>query len=319
MSRTSEYKRRLRNDVITIIVILSVAFILFSYYQVFELILDWVLSQEDLELDEIILSLALGNVVISWFAYRRWRELKSELVESNKLNIQLATALEARKQAQQALNASWARFVDIAAMSQDWIWETDEKHNIKYMSDHFFTKTGLDRNKVLNQGWDDIGIKSGLGKLRSKLKARRPFTYMKISMPSKNGKTTPWSITGKPFLDDAGEFLGYRGVGAAIATQDSSTDSTSDEYSGRLEEWVNLTVTEEKTADREKNGVQLTPREGEILDWVGKGKSYAEIAEILSISRRTVEFHIKNVMDKLGVSNRVSAVVMAMRRGILGS
>ena len=315
-----EYKKRLRNDVIICIVIMVVSFAVFSYYQVFELILDWVLApqQEYIELDEIILSLALGSVVFSWFAYRRWRELKSELIASKKLNIKLNTALEARKKGQSALALCWTRFVDIAAMSQDWIWESDENHVIKYMSDHFFTETGMDRNMIQNRSWDDIGIKSGLKKLRGKFKSRQPFSDVKISMPTKDGKTTQWSITGKPVFDDAGEFMGYRGVGASAA-QDGFSDDKSDEVSGRLEEFINLAVMEEAAADGAKDAVQLTPREGEILDWVRKGKSYAQIAEILSISRRTVEFHIKNVMDKLGASNRVSAVVIAMRRGILGA
>jgi LuxR family transcriptional regulator, quorum-sensing system regulator SolR len=61
----------------------------------------------------------------------------------------------------------------------------------------------------------------------------------------------------------------------------------------------------------------LTPRELEILDWCKKGKSRPEIAQILSISPKTVEFHLSNVMDKLGASNQIAAVVIALQRGLL--
>jgi len=235
--------------------------------------------------------------------------------------MKLTAAINARKQTQQALNASWRRFVDIAELSQDWIWESDDDHIITYMSDHFFTKTGMDRNKILNQRWDEIGIKSGMKKLHEKLDLQQPFHDVNISTQAVKGKTGQFLISGKPVIDESNTFNGYRGVGICASAGQASGEQSeeSKEYSGRLGEFINLAVMEEAAADGEKDGVQLTPREGEVLDWVRKGKSYADIAEILSISRRTVEFHIKNVMDKLGASNRVSAVVIAMRRGILGA
>jgi LuxR family transcriptional regulator, quorum-sensing system regulator SolR len=61
----------------------------------------------------------------------------------------------------------------------------------------------------------------------------------------------------------------------------------------------------------------LTPRELEILDWCKKGKSRPDIAQILSISPKTVEFHLSNAMNKLGASNQMAAVVIALQRGLL--
>jgi len=61
----------------------------------------------------------------------------------------------------------------------------------------------------------------------------------------------------------------------------------------------------------------LTPRELEILDWCKKGKTRPEIGRILSISPKTVEFHLANVMTKLGASNQMAAVVIALQRGLL--
>ena len=52
----------------------------------------------------------------------------------------------------------------------------------------------------------------------------------------------------------------------------------------------------------------LSPREVEIMDWVKRGKTNAEIATILSISSFTVKNHLQNIFKKLDVYNRIQAV-----------
>ena len=61
----------------------------------------------------------------------------------------------------------------------------------------------------------------------------------------------------------------------------------------------------------------LSAREGEILEWVSRGLSNREIAEQLTISRYTVECHIKRIYRKLAVSSRTRAVNEARQRGLL--
>jgi LuxR family quorum sensing-dependent transcriptional regulator len=58
----------------------------------------------------------------------------------------------------------------------------------------------------------------------------------------------------------------------------------------------------------------LTPREREVLQWTASGKSSWEIGIILSISERTVNFHIGTAMRKMDSVNRTAAVVAALRR-----
>jgi len=60
--------------------------------------------------------------------------------------------------------------------------------------------------------------------------------------------------------------------------------------------------------DRVVDGVTLSPRELETLEWAAKGKSAWEIGRILSISRRTAVFHIENAKAKLGVRTICQAV-----------
>jgi DNA-binding CsgD family transcriptional regulator len=61
----------------------------------------------------------------------------------------------------------------------------------------------------------------------------------------------------------------------------------------------------------------LTSKENECLRWCKEGKTNWEIGEILRISEKTVEFHMSNVMRKLGTNNRISAVVIGIQRGLV--
>ena len=57
--------------------------------------------------------------------------------------------------------------------------------------------------------------------------------------------------------------------------------------------------------------VGLNDREVEVLTWVARGKTSIEIAQILGLTKRTVDFHIDNARDKLGTATRTEAVLKA--------
>jgi HD-GYP domain-containing protein (c-di-GMP phosphodiesterase class II) len=61
----------------------------------------------------------------------------------------------------------------------------------------------------------------------------------------------------------------------------------------------------------------LTDREVEVLRLVGAGLTNRKIAQQLVISDKTVERHLDNIFNKLGVSSRTSAVVFAVHQGIV--
>ncbi len=63
----------------------------------------------------------------------------------------------------------------------------------------------------------------------------------------------------------------------------------------------------------------LTQREIELLRLVAEGLSNKAIAQALSISENTVKYHLKNILQKLGVQNRAEAVAHAIRAGLLKS
>jgi DNA-binding NarL/FixJ family response regulator len=61
----------------------------------------------------------------------------------------------------------------------------------------------------------------------------------------------------------------------------------------------------------------LTGRELEVLHLIRDGLRNKQIADRLSITESTVNFHIKNLVDKLGANDRTHAVTIAIRRGLL--
>lgn len=64
-------------------------------------------------------------------------------------------------------------------------------------------------------------------------------------------------------------------------------------------------------------GHNLTLKESEVLRWVGEGKTSWEVGKILSMSERTVKFHLGHIYTKFNVNNRMQAVTMASRLKLL--
>jgi DNA-binding response OmpR family regulator len=55
----------------------------------------------------------------------------------------------------------------------------------------------------------------------------------------------------------------------------------------------------------------INGREAEILTWAARGKTSAQIAEVLGLAKRTIDFHLDNARAKLGARTRTEAVVKA--------
>jgi len=63
---------------------------------------------------------------------------------------------------------------------------------------------------------------------------------------------------------------------------------------------------------------ELTAREREVLRWTAAGKTSYEIGVILSISARTVNFHVTSILGKMRAVNKTQAVVKAVLFDLLG-
>jgi DNA-binding NarL/FixJ family response regulator len=74
--------------------------------------------------------------------------------------------------------------------------------------------------------------------------------------------------------------------------------------------------------DRGRRGEELpddplTPRELEVVKLIAEGHTTKEIAGVLTISENTVERHRANILDKLGLRDRVALALYAVRRGLV--
>lgn len=61
----------------------------------------------------------------------------------------------------------------------------------------------------------------------------------------------------------------------------------------------------------------LSPREVDVITQVAAGGANKQVADRLGVSEETIKTHMKSILVKLGASDRLQAVVIAMRRGIL--
>lgn len=78
-----------------------------------------------------------------------------------------------------------------------------------------------------------------------------------------------------------------------------------------------MPLTTATRSDASQRSVRLTKREIEVLSLIAQGHSSKEAADVLYVSKRTVDFHLANIYDKLQVSNRVQAFRAATRLGLI--
>lgn len=66
--------------------------------------------------------------------------------------------------------------------------------------------------------------------------------------------------------------------------------------------------------EQSRPGIELTEREQEVIMMLAEGWTNQRMAHELSVSERTVRFHLSNIYDKLGVSSRAEAIAWALKR-----
>ena len=71
------------------------------------------------------------------------------------------------------------------------------------------------------------------------------------------------------------------------------------------------------TGDYRRSAVALTRREVEVLSLLFEGRSTKEVADRLYVSKRTVDYHLCRIFEKLNVSNRVQALLRATELGLV--
>ena len=121
------------------------------------------------------------------------------------------------------LEASEARFRDVAEASSDWIWETDPELRLTYLSDRFGEVTGVAPADLLGGSVDEFfssdSTSDGWACLRGDIKAHQPFRDLRCRYRDAYGQSRVCRLAGRPVFDRGGRFEGYRGTAADITAE----------------------------------------------------------------------------------------------------
>jgi len=120
------------------------------------------------------------------------------------------------------------RFADFAEVSSDWFWETDADLRLTEFTSRMAEVTGLSREALLSRRLSDLvaggDTRHSNGPLAGVLAARAPFRDHAFEFAGPKGDRLILSLSGKPVLDAAGGFTGYRGTGSDITERVAQED-----------------------------------------------------------------------------------------------
>ena len=125
-----------------------------------------------------------------------------------------------RRRAEQALRVSEARFRALVQFSFDVYWETDARHRFtrQEFSERLSDAPGPG-SEIGKTRWEVPYLEpdeDGWRKHRATLDAHLPFRDFELARPTPDGGKRYVSVSGMPVFDEAGRFVGYRGVGRHI-------------------------------------------------------------------------------------------------------
>lgn len=115
----------------------------------------------------------------------------------------------------------------------------------------------------------------------------------------------------------------FAGVGAASATKWGNATEKDVKYRLGLmnvicqQFYVSFCALHNRSPEVEGAQVILTQKETQVMRYLAIAKSNSEISDILAISEHAVDFHVRNILQKFGVSNRLMAVLKGVSVGML--
>ena len=188
---------------------------------------------DDIELDELQAKGALAGEIETYQREKRylhksgrlvWASLTCSLVRDTDRRplyfIWQIQDITARKEAEQTLRQSDARFRALAAVSSDWFWEQDENFRFVLVSSHGTSGTTDGRDNFIgNTRWelDDVNVDRHVWAAhKAKLERHEAFRDFEITRVDHNGLIYFESISGVPIFDASGRFTGYCGIGRDV-------------------------------------------------------------------------------------------------------
>ncbi len=210
------------------------------------------------------------------------------------------------------------------------------KPRLLLADDHALVLAGL--SKLLEEQFDIVGTVSNGRELLDIVQRRKPdLILLDISMPQLNGIEAARQIqkiapnikiiiltqqTGKEYVQAAFQ----AGAKAYVLKQSAAAElitALEEVRAGRyyitpsIVPKDSLSTSGAKLSPTHWFGGQLTPRQREVLQLVGEGKSGKEIANALQISVKTVEFHKARLMDQLSLRTTAELTRYAIEHGII--
>lgn len=186
-----------------------------------------------------------------------------------------------------------SRFKAVTEGTSLMAWATEPDGRCFYLSPEWYRFTGLPPGEGLGFNWltalhpDDVVATRQAFFAANDSRSAYGVAYRMIRPDG--SYTMAWAV-GLPKIDDNDVFQGYFGTTSPI----------------ELDQLRNL-------VSRDTGKKELTERERAVLRLIADGKTSEEVADVLGITRRTVETHVANAGVKLGGANRVHTVVRAVR------
>ena len=252
-----------------------------------------------------------------------------------------------RKDAEEALRASEARFRGLTQLSSDFFWETDTQHRLSSVVHGPSAASALVGYAAVGKTpWEIPAVRpdhSGWQAHKATLESRLPFRDFEVARAAPDGGTRYFAVSGQPHYDARGNFLGYRGVGRdvteiALARERIASLAYSDPLTG-LANRVSLAPALDQAIERAKRhggkiaGVFID-LDGfkQINDRHGHAAGDAFLVEVAHRLRRHVrasdlvarfggdEFFVMldGVQDLVGVERVVVKLIDALRKPYTG-
>jgi len=195
-----------------------------------------IIPEDDIPKSMLIALVGVGNQAIGTLHFcarkrhRKWSDSDRQFAGSIADLIAFYLSTRDLLVTQKALSQSEARFRDLVEASSDWYWQTDENHYFTYISDKFEKLTEIPNSFILGKTRHSLSTNPVILRNQEDLENRRAFRDFRYPIMYKDD-VLHVSINGKPFFNDDGDFLGYRGTGSNIS--DTIT------FKNRFEESIN--------------------------------------------------------------------------------
>ncbi len=199
---------------------------------------------------------------------------------------------------------------------------------VAVIDDHVVVRTGLRYIIEADPALEFAGeFGGGLGAVEFVAEAKPDVVLLDVRMPDRNGVDTLTALLAAPPRARRGALATSDAEGAVLRSieegalgyvmKESPIEVITAAIRSAMAGDVYMSDEVRQIYETRKSVKGLSPREAEVLKTAAKGLSNREIGVALGISENSVKMHLKRIFFKLGASDRVEAVTMAIQRGFI--